>query len=156
APSPAPSYPPTRLSGKQWCVKFPNSQDVNALSEPFKSRMQRFIAVLERNGANVQVNSTLRPAQRAYLMHYSFKIARQDFHPGRVPSMTGVDIIWNHPNAVSAAEEMVKEYAIVFEPALHSSHTEGRAVDMVVRNLPSSITVPTSSGDKIFKIGSAL
>lgn len=99
------------------------------------------------------INATRRPAERAYLMHYAFRIARMGENPGQIPARAGVDIIWNHPRAVEAAEQMVRGYGIVYQPALHSLHTEGRAVDMVVRNVPATIQVPGPSGPVSMKIG---
>jgi len=44
--------------------------------------------------------------------------------------MAGVDIIWDHPNAVSAAQAMVNRYEMAFVAALTSNHTKGVAIDM--------------------------
>src|SRR5262249_49770666 len=90
-------------------------------------------------GVHVAISATLRPPERAYLMHYAFRIAREHFDPGQVPAQTGVDIQWLHTNAQGkpdlaasrkAAEEMVRGYGIVYRPALHSRHTQGLAIDM--------------------------
>jgi D-alanyl-D-alanine dipeptidase len=109
------------------------------LVEPFRSSVNRFLAALRNAGANVVVSDTLRPPQRAYLMHYSYRIAREGLDPGAVPAMAGVDIQWVHRDVRGnanlgasriAAEQMVQAYGIVFRPALTSRHTEGRAIDM--------------------------
>jgi hypothetical protein len=44
--------------------------------------------------------------------------------------MDGVDITWNHPNAVRAAQDMVDTYEMAFVAALKSNHTKGVAIDM--------------------------
>jgi hypothetical protein len=152
-PTPTPSFPPQRLSGAHWCAQFPTSTNLDSLAEPFRSNLRRFIAMIESNGGNARVNATRRPRERAYLMHYSFRIARMGTNPGRVPAQSGLDIIWNHPRAVEAAEQMVQGYGIVYEPALNSLHTLGQAVDMVVRGLPARIRVMTAGGEQSFDIG---
>ena len=97
---------------------------------------------MEDAGATVTVNSTLRPEERAYLMHYSWEIAKNGMDPTAVPAKSGVDIEWAHKKAdgsidkaasKTAAQAMVDGYHIVYEPALHSRHTEGHAVDMTIR-----------------------
>jgi hypothetical protein len=63
-------------------------------------------------------------------MHYAWLIAHGQIEPGAVPHMNGVDIIWDHPNAVSAAQQMVHTYGMAFVAALESNHTRGVAIDM--------------------------
>jgi hypothetical protein len=154
-PRPAPSLPPGRLSGRQWVARFPDGGNLATLASGFQAKLRRFIAMLEGNGATVRVTATRRPRERAYLMHHAYRISH-GFDPARVPSMAGVDIIWSHPRAVEAATDMVEGYEIVYEPALRSRHTDGRAVDMRVRNLPTRIRVPTGTGEQSFDIGARL
>ena len=129
------------VSGPAWVSKFPNSRNPDALAEPFRTNVKAFLAALSDAGAIVTIADTLRPPERAYLMHFAFKIARQGFDPSVVPSMDGVDIQWVHPASpgvpsatasTKAAEKMVQAYGIAFRPALHSRHTEGRAIDMSI------------------------
>ncbi|MFE0500324.1 hypothetical protein ACFW0P_06010 [Lysobacter soli] len=126
-------------SGRQWISRFPTSQNINDLTPGFASSVARFTAALTASGATVQVNATHRPPERAYLMHYAWRIAREGLDPASVPSMEGVDIDWAHANsrgvtdvtaARQAARDMVDGYRIVFRPSLTSRHTEGRAIDM--------------------------
>jgi hypothetical protein len=126
-------------SGASWVSKFPTSTSLDDLSEPFRIKGKAFISALRAASASVQIADTLRPPQRAYLMHFSFAIARENADPNTVPAMAGVDIQWAHTNGTGAvdlvaskagAEEMVRGYGIVFKPALTSRHTEGNAVDM--------------------------
>src|SRR5688572_14463830 len=62
------------LSGSIWVSKFPNSRKVSDLEQPFKTNVERFLAALKNSGATVVIADTLRPAERAYLMHFSFAI----------------------------------------------------------------------------------
>src|SRR5579863_2478623 len=116
------------LSGASWVQKFPNSTSVDDLADPFKGNVRKFLAALQKADAMVSINATLRPKERAYLMHWSFKIA-QGTDPETVPAMTGVDIEWVHRDAKgnknlaaskTAAAMMVSGYDIAFEPALTS------------------------------------
>ncbi len=127
------------LSGTDWVARFPTSRSLNDLVEPFRSSAGRFVAALSAAGASVTIADTLRPPQRAYLMHFSFAIARLGLDPATVPPMAGVDIQWIHPDgngatdpaaSKAAALSMVQAYGVVFQPVLNSRHTEGRAVDM--------------------------
>jgi hypothetical protein len=126
------------LSGAAWVSRFPTSSSLADLTEPFRTNANRFVAALRAASATVRVSDTLRPPQRAYLMHFSWKIAREGLDPGDADAMQGVDIQWVHVTAgvadpgasLQAAEDMVRGYGIVFEPVLKSRHTEGNAVDM--------------------------
>jgi len=129
------------LSGPAWVSRFPTSRSVDDLAEPFRTNVRRFIAALQASGATVSVADTLRPPERAYLMHFSFAIAREDFDPALADSMPGVDIQWVHPDsptvpsrmaAKDAAELMVQGYQIAFKPVLTSRHTEALAIDMSI------------------------
>jgi hypothetical protein len=74
-------------------------------------------------------------------MHYAWEIARAGADPSRVPGMAGVSIDWVHRDAHGAvdlaasrraAEEMVQAYRMRYHAALHSRHSEGRAIDMSI------------------------
>jgi len=144
------------FSGPAWVSKFPTSSSLNDLTEPFRAGANRFVSVLRSAGANVSISDTLRPPERAYLMHYCFAIAREGLDPAAVPPMTGVDIQWAHKNAAgtvdlagskAAAEQMVDGYGIVFKPVLNSRHTEGRAVDMDI-SWQASLVIAKADGSK--------
>jgi len=122
------------LSGPQWVSRFPSSVKVENLTTPFQSGVTRFLAALDRAGASVRINATLRPAERAYLMHYSFQIAH-GLNPVEVPSSNEVAIEWVHQTScqsVEAARQMASGYSVVYRPALNSRHTEGKAIDMSI------------------------
>ena len=129
------------LSGPQWVSKFPASISLDDLADPFRGSAKRFVAALTTAHATVIISDTLRPPQRAHLMHFSFSIARESLNPSSVPAMPAVDIHWVHTNTAgqpdlassrAAAEAMVQGYGIAFKPVLHSRHTEGLAVDMTI------------------------
>jgi D-alanyl-D-alanine dipeptidase len=128
-------------SGPEWVTAFPGSKEPSACRQPFADHLQAFLDALEQAGANVRISATLRPPERAYLMHWSWKIARNIVDARNVPAMAGVDIAWVHTNnggqpdlvkSRSAASQMVTAFGIVAAPALQSRHTEGRAVDMTI------------------------
>ncbi|ADB36960.1 hypothetical protein [Spirosoma linguale] len=129
---------PKLLSGKIWVAMFPTSKSLEALSSPFRENIKAFINALKRAGATVSVSATLRPPQRAYLMHFSFLIAHSKQDPRNVPSMNDVNIEWFHGNiedSIKAAKEMVNAYGIATTktpPALMSNHISGNAIDMTI------------------------
>ena len=129
------------LSGPVWVSQFLPSKSPDSLVEPFKANVKKFLAALKNGGATVSIADTLRPPERAYLMHFAFAIAREGVDPATVPARTGVDIQWVHPESPGvssakaskdAAETMVQAYGIAFKPALNSRHTEGKAIDMSI------------------------
>jgi hypothetical protein len=129
------------LSGVAWVSQFPNSKSPDSLVEPFKTKAKTFLTALKSAGATLTIADTLRPPERAYLMHFAFSIARENLDPATVPAKAGVDIQWVHPSTPAlssakaskdAAEQMVLAYGIAFKPALGSRHTEGKAIDMSI------------------------
>lgn len=145
------------LSGPAWVSKFPTSRSLDTLIDPFRSNVRRFLAALERAGAAVAVADTLRPPERAYLMHFAFAIAREGLSPAKVPARDGVDIEWVHPASPgvssakaskAAAEAMVAGYGVVFRPALNSRHTEGRAIDLSIAWL-GDLVIDKADGESI-------
>jgi hypothetical protein len=145
------------LSSVAWVQKFPNSTSTDDLVDPFKSNAKKFIAALKNACANVDIQSTLRPKERAYLMHWSFKIS-SGFDPEKVPEMKGVDIEWVHRDSKgaknlaaskTAAEQMVAGYDIAFEPALVSRHTEGNAIDMDIGWSAKDLTIKDGAGKDV-------
>jgi hypothetical protein len=125
----------TELSGKQWVARFLGSNSTGDLAPPFQSNVDAFLAALKKANAAVTVSATLRPKERAYLMHWSWKIARGEAEAKRVPPMDGVLIQWDHGNADAskrAAADMVAGYGISAAPSLTSIHIQGRAIDMTI------------------------
>lgn len=123
------------LSGPEWVDRFPTSRSIFDLKPPFQEKMAAFFNALTAAHANVKISATLRPPERAYLMHWSFKIAQQGQDPQTVPAMAGVNINWWHGDLHSsraAAQQMVNRYNIAFPPAINSKHSLGLAIDMTV------------------------
>jgi D-alanyl-D-alanine dipeptidase len=136
---------------------FPRVRKSIDLAQPFRDKVAKFIAAIKAAGATLVIADTLRPPERAYLMHFSFAIAREGVDPGSVPARTGVDIQWVHPDtpgtpsavaSKNAAEKMVQGYGIAFKPALNSRHTEGNAVDMSISWI-GDLVVAKGDGTKV-------
>jgi hypothetical protein len=123
------------LSGPQWCARFPGSASTATLALPWRRSVQAFILALEAGGAKVKIYATYRPPERAYLMHWAWRIYHSATSPSAVPAREGVAIRWVHPTQAEsweAARAMVQTYALVHETALMSRHTERLAVDLSV------------------------
>jgi hypothetical protein len=128
-----------RYSGVDWCNEFKEPVEeedkLNALVEPFKTPAINFIEKLRSEGFLVNVTSTRRPPERAYLMHYAWRIVEENMAPQSVPTMNGVYIIWDHGDLAKskrAAQEMFDKYKLVAKPSLTSKHIEGKAMDITI------------------------
>lgn len=135
---PVPAASRKELSGPIWVGRFPTSTRLEDLTPDFKSKVERFLGAIAGSGGAVTITATYRPAERAYLMHYSSKISRGEIAATAVPAMAGVDIEWVHATAAQsrqAASAMVAEYGTAFPPALVSRHTARSAIDMTVSNI---------------------
>ncbi len=123
------------LSGKAWTTRFPTSRQIEDLASPFRERVAAFVGALQAAGARVKISATLRPPERAYLMHWAWRISEEGFLPEDVPAMPGVQIEWRHPTpeqSVLAARAMVNTYSLVRVAELDSRHCQGRAIDMTI------------------------
>lgn len=150
------------LSGPIWVGRFPDAKNTSALADGFRDGCEGFIAALKAGGIQVKVNSTRRPTERAYLMHYSWRIHKQTLNPQNVPQHTNVDIEWVHRNSNGkidlaasrrAASSMVAAYGIAFQPSLTSRHIQGQAIDMSLR-WSGVVTVKNSAGQDVLITGS--
>ncbi|WP_199240413.1 hypothetical protein [Duganella dendranthematis] len=133
------------LSGVIWVSRFPGSVSLSDLAPPFQDYANAFIDALKAAGAVVSIAATYRPLERAYLMHWSWLIAKAGQDPRKVPSTPGVSIQWDHQDdegeysserSIDAAKAMTKAYGIdtlAIAPALISRHTARCAVDMSIR-----------------------
>lgn len=163
-----PCVPPDQLSGPSWISKFPDSSSLSDLSGTFRQDVTRFIPAMQHAGITVGVLDTLRPPERAYLMHYSWLIAKLKVSPPAVPAFTpgpgqaSVNICWVHtdangsadlPASITAAQDMVSAYHIdpnlAVPPALKSLHTMGLAIDMTTTWSKSSITIVNANGHSV-------
>jgi hypothetical protein len=129
----------TEPSGPAWCELFATSSAIEDLAEPFRSSVQAFLAACNRAPIAIHIAATRRPAERAYLMHWAWRIAAEAANPLDIPKMDGVDIAWAHYDKAryfdyhasrGAAQEMVRGYGIAYRPSLTSNHILGRAIDM--------------------------
>ncbi len=126
-------------SGASWIDRYPASQRLQDLDSNFGSDVREFVAVLEKASATVEVLATRMPPERAYLMHWAWRITQEGLDPRHVPYMDGVDIRWWHGNlgtSREAAWSMVHGYGIEEldePPPLISPYTEGQVVAMRVR-----------------------
>ncbi|BDI15801.1 hypothetical protein ANSO36C_16030 [Nostoc cf. commune SO-36] len=137
-----------RLSGKAWVNFFPDSDSIDDLASPFRQKVQAFEQALKNAGANISIASVFRPSERAYLMHYSFRISNNEIAAKDVPPMPNVDINWLHYTqaaSVQAAKEMVSTYNIAFRPVLSSRHTQRLAIDWEI-TWSGTLNVKNASG----------
>jgi hypothetical protein len=141
-------------SGAQWVARFPTSRSTADLTPGFGAAVDNFISALRAARATVNISATYRPPERAYLMHYAYRAANGQTNPANVPAMDGVEICWLHHNANgnpdvaasrAAAAQMVAGYNIAYAPALHSRHTQRRAIDMTI-TWSGNLTINNASG----------
>lgn len=155
------------VSGAMWATDafYPTSDSIDTLDPRFRDNVKEFLAALTAAGAEVQINATRRPRQRAYLMHYSWCIWSrwQGTSPAHVPPFaphpgeSTIDIQWLHTTprgapdlaaSLSAAHEMVIAFEIAHlhvPPALNSNHIAGKALDMDI-SWSDNISVKDKSG----------
>jgi hypothetical protein len=137
----------TKLSGQHWCLKFPTSVSLEDLAPPFRAHVEAFVKMLRDNRAIVDIRATRRPRERAYLMHWSWRIAKGKIAAAHAPRRDphGIGIVWNHGEAArsrAAAEEMAVGFGIghlKYAPATTSHHIGGHAIDMLITQLPPEI-----------------
>ncbi|MGH7471991.1 MAG: hypothetical protein ACRENP_28905 [Longimicrobiales bacterium] len=88
---------------------------------------------------------------RAYLMHYSWKVAAGSVKAANVPAEPGCTIVWSHGDDAKsrlAAQQMVRLFGVVYQPSLTSLHIFGRAIDMTV-NWGGPIKVRDAAGKDV-------
>lgn len=141
----SPKVPARQFSGRHWTQHFEGSTSLSSLRPPFRSKVDAFVSALRKAGATVNVSAAYRTLERAYLMHWSWRIVKQGFDAAKVPAMEGVDIVWAHTGpdgaysrqaSVTAAAAMVQAFAIAHlgvAPALESRHTRGCAIDIRIQ-----------------------
>lgn len=131
-----------KLSDRPWTSRFEGSTALSSLGPSFRSKVEAFVSALRKAGATVRVTAAARTAERAYLMHWSWRIVKQGYDPSKIPPMRGVDIEWAHngpdgsysaPASLAAAAAMVQGFAINglgVAPAFESRRMYGGAIDM--------------------------
>ncbi|GGC05481.1 hypothetical protein [Pseudoduganella buxea] len=136
----APDHAPATRepSGAAWVHRIPGSRATQDLAPSFRTAVEAFLAAMAAATIRVRIAATLRSRERAYLMHWSWKIARGKVEPEDVPPMTGVPIDWVHPapkDSIRAAQAMVAAFGMSglrAAPSLDSLHQDGRAIDMTI------------------------
>lgn len=129
------------LSGAAWCAEYPTGLTIADLTDArFRANVQAFhdaivAAATPANNLAISIRATLRPARRAHLMHYAFRLYKGLITPAAANTASaaaGIDIDWDHGTLASSrakAAEMVAGYGIAYAPSLRSRHTEGKAID---------------------------
>ena len=140
-------------AGPRWTRHFPADNRIEALNEPFRSNVARFVRALRAAGARVTITNVYRPQPRAYLMHYAWRVAYgrssasgrySHLEPPAVPKYDGaekVPICWPVPGldgkysrklSIRAARELTAAYGIVagHGAAYPSNHSGRTAIDM--------------------------
>ena len=136
--TPADAKVAKELSGKLWVSRFPGSKETDSLEPDFKICVDLFQAAIEAAGGEAKINSAFRPLERAYLMHWAYKIYFEGVDPDKIPAKDGVPIEWEHPTLEQsqlAAGEMAEGFALLHlgtAPSLESLHTVRQAVDMQI------------------------
>jgi len=134
-----------------------NSKDIEDLEPTFRAKVKEFIKALEDAGATVSVTATKRSARRAYLFHWSWRIALGKVAASAATAMAGVDIQWNHGSTAQSkagAREMVNGFGLAVPPAsnnapaLTSRHIQGKAIDMNI-NWTGTINVKKKNGTTV-------
>lgn len=148
------------LSGAAWVARFPGSRSTDDLVSPFRENVASFISALQAAGATVTIAATLRPPERAFLMHWSWKIINENADPQSIPARAGVDIKWDHVSrngtyssqaSIAAARAMVNGYGIQnlqTSPALTSRHIAGNAIDMSI-SWGATLTITDADGSEV-------
>ena len=125
-------------SGPDWVEAFPVSASLRDLHTSFGTQVYRFVEALGEAGVAVDILTTRWSPEAAYLMHWAWRIAKEDYDPRRVPAMEGVNIAWWHGDVYAskeAAQEMIEAYGMDTRqtaPPLDSPHVEGKAIDMSI------------------------
>jgi hypothetical protein len=161
------------ILGPRWTTRFrnPDTEEdrLNALKQSspdktFAFRLQHLTEQFRAQGAVVNITSTVRSRKRGYLMWGSFILGRCNTKNEvlytvkkleRLNSSQKLDIQinWNHPDGweatIRAARDMAESYDVVYATergAFYSNHYEGTAVDIVIRGLPSTVTLKSIEG----------
>lgn len=157
----------TELSGAAWGSRFRSDSGMSGLAGQFATGAAAFKTAMEDAGITVEVLSTRRRVERAYLMHWSYMIANGKVSADKVPAFSEpgadpVNIRWNHTDAkgafdsaasVAAAKELAHALGIALgngvAPSLHSRHDIGEAIDMNTTWSAPSITIRKADGTSV-------
>lgn len=152
---------PKQKSGSYWVswanANARNSRSLSKLDATFQKKVEAFIGALTSANANVTVRATLRHPKRAYLFHWSWKIATGRNKAADATPFPGVHIDWVHATdaeSVAGALEMTSGFGLAMPPrsnvppAMSSRHIQGLAVDMDII-WPGTIMVMKQDGTAV-------
>ena len=173
-PEPPQSYDPApdgSILGPEWSARYPNPDDRDTLLQllaeanpSFAERITALLTQLEAQGAEVYVTSTVRSRHRGYLMWGAFELSRAESEAqlrARQQKLVRVNeewglftpIVWEAPGGWEATQEaarkMADAYDVVYateKGARSSKHYDGVAADIVVLDLPRSVTLEAPDG----------
>jgi hypothetical protein len=150
---------PAKLSSKAWWDANENkdplnkkSSDVADLASPFKENVEAFKKALEDSGASISIDTTLRPKERAHVLHYAWQVAKSAIKASDVPAMDGVDIIWDHGDdekSKAGANEIITAANVASKPSLTSRHIEGKAIDWTIEWTTSELKIKNKDGVEV-------
>lgn len=132
---------PAKLSGKKWWdsnenkAPYTKSADISDLESDFQTKVNEFKGALDTAGASISIDTTKRPAERAYILHYAWVIAKDGFDASKVPAKENVDIEWDHGDATKSkagAQEIITTASVASTPSLTSNHIAGKAIDWTI------------------------
>ena len=148
-------------SGRFWVSwanqNAPNSNQLDALAEPFRTSATAFVNALRNAGARVQINATRRHPKRAYLFHWCWKIGLGRAQASNAATEPGVDIQWDHgaqARSMAGAREMIDGFGLAVPPesnvppARRSKHVLGTAIDMEV-SWAGVLSVRSADGETV-------
>lgn len=151
----------TIKSGVYWVTwaneNAQNSSQLIELERAFRENVETFIDALREGHASVRITSTRRNAKRAYLFHWSWRIATGNANASETTAMEGIDIQWDHGNEESSkrgALEMVNGFGLALPPrsnvapSLTSNHITGKAIDMTII-WTGEMSVKDSAGNSV-------
>jgi len=150
------------LSGRQWVNQYPTSRSTTDLSAAFRSKADNFLSALRTAGASVSITATLRPRERAMLMHLAWKVAKGTMTPAEATThcedgmlvkgqLTKVPINWVHATdaeSKQAAKDMVQGYGLVHPASLGSNHIVGDAIDLSI-SWNGNLSIVNGSGQTV-------
>ena len=130
--------------GAQWVQRYQGSTMLERLSQPFLEKLARFLLALKDGGItsdDIEILSTYRPAERAYLMASTYSIFIKNTSPLDIEhKLTHIPISWVHydengnPDLEASrkgAEDLYNAYNIG-KAVYPSNHTKGTAIDMKI------------------------
>lgn len=161
------------LLGPEWIMRYANPETEQELlialkkarpDEDLHERVELLLSQLREQGAEVSLDSTVRPRERGYLMWGAYWLASAKT-PAQVNARAralermkrqwglAVPIRWKHPKGwratTEAARRMAEAYNVVYATrrgAQRSNHYDGRAVDFSAVNLPRTLTLRAPDG----------